>query len=63
MTVYRISNVNGKFDHIQGKRAAIARIREIEGVEALTEADAIRDFGWTIARCTPAEARAAGLSA
>jgi hypothetical protein len=63
MTTYRISNINGKFGHVIGKAAAVARIREIEGDDTLSAAEIVREFGWTIKRCTAAEARAAGISA
>ena len=61
MPVYRISNINGRFDHLAGKREAIARINEIEGTRGLTEAELVRYYGWTIKRVSKSEAHAVGL--
>lgn len=61
-TIYRLSNINGRFEHAASKAAAVARANEIEGETALTEADLTRDRGWTFRRLTPAQARATGMA-
>lgn len=61
MTTYKIHNINGKFDHVDGKSAALTRIREIEGDANMTETEMTRDHGWTITRVSASAARAVGL--
>lgn len=62
-TVYKLSNINGRFDHVYGKAAAVARANEIEGETGLTENDLTREWGWKFKRLTPAQARAVGMAA
>jgi len=62
MTIYKISNINGRFDHVAGKTAAIARANEIERGTGLTEADLTEGWGWTFKRLTPAQARSVGMA-
>ena len=59
-TVYKLSNINGRFDHAYGMAAAVARANEIDGSEGLSKS-ALEGMGWTIKRCTPAQARAVGM--
>jgi len=61
-TVYKISNINGRFDHAYGKAAAVARANEIESETGLDEKTLTRDYGWTFKRLTPAQARAVGMA-
>ena len=59
---YKVSVVNGRFDHVLTKRAAVARAIEIVGAPANTSAETLsREWGVTITRITPAAARAVGL--
>lgn len=60
-TVYKLSNINGRFEHAYGKRAAIARAAKIEGEGNPTE-QVMREYGWTFERLTPAQARAVGMA-
>lgn len=61
MTVYKISNTNGRFDHVVSKKAAIDRANEIEGTTALSAKELEKGYGWTFKKCTPAYARSVGL--
>ena len=62
-TVYLAKNINGRFDHVRGKAAAIAYARQVEGDETLTEAELVADYGWTFRRVSPAYARSVGMGA
>ena len=49
MTTYRIQSINGRFDHVVGQDAAIARAAEMVGAEPGTDAKTLqRDWGVTI---------------
>lgn len=56
-TIYKALNLNGKFDHLEGKQAAINYARHVEKDETLTEQELIRDFGWTFTKLSAAEAK------
>ena len=60
-TIYKASNVNGKFNHVEGKQAAIAYARSVERDEALTEQELTKDFGWTFKKVSASEARSVGF--
>jgi hypothetical protein len=60
--VYRVSCVNGRFDHIATKRAALARASEIAGApKGTSEQELISEWGVIITRVSPAIARSVGL--
>lgn len=59
--VYKASNINGNFNHTEGKAAAIAYARSIERDESLSERELTEDFGWTFKKVSAAEARSVGL--
>lgn len=62
MAVYRVSNINGRFDHVAGKAAAVRRAAEISDAPTDTpEADLVREWGATIRRVTAAQARSVGM--
>ncbi len=61
MGFFKISNINGRFDYIQGREAAVARMIEIEGDVSLTESDLLRDYGWTITEVDADTARSVGF--
>ena len=64
MTVYKISNTNGRLDHVVSKKAAVARANEIEGfsgTENLTVEELEKDYNWSFKKCSPAYARSVGL--
>ncbi len=59
---YRIQNINGRFDHVRGKQAAIARAIEMAGAEPKTnEADLRNHWGVRIERVSAEIARSVGL--
>jgi hypothetical protein len=60
--VYRIQILDGRFDHVATKRAAIMRAIEMVGAEPGTTAKALeRDWGVTLTRVSAAMARSVGL--
>lgn len=60
-TVYRASNINGRFNHLRGKAAALDYAREVEKDADLSEAELV-ELGWTFRKCSPAYARSVGLA-
>jgi hypothetical protein len=62
MTVYRIQLINGRFDHVSGKMAAVKRAIEMTGAPELSCADDLkREWGVTITPVTQATARSVGM--
>lgn len=61
MTVYKASNINGKFNHLVGKAEAIAYARAVEKDESLSEQDLVKDYGWRFEKVSATEARAVGI--
>lgn len=59
--IYKASNINGRFDHLEGKEAAIAYARSVERDEALTEQELVKEFGWTFRKVSATEARSVGF--
>lgn len=59
--VFKLKNINGKFDHVRGKAEAIALACEIEGLGGLSERQLIQHYGWTFTRLSKEEAKAVGL--
>lgn len=59
-TVYKLSNMNGRFDHAYGIAAAVKRANEMSEENGLSRRE-LEDMGWTFRRCTPAQARAVGM--
>jgi hypothetical protein len=60
-TVYKASNINGRFTHATSKAAAVLAANKIEGTAGMSEAYLVREYGWTFTRLTKAQARAVGL--
>jgi hypothetical protein len=59
---YRVQLINGRFDHVRGKQAAIARAIEMAGADPKTsEADLRKHWGVSIDRVTAEIARSVGL--
>jgi len=64
MTTYRIHDINGRFDHVSGKSAAIARANEMArwiGEPLLTEDELRVLYGITIQRVSADIARSVGF--
>lgn len=62
MKTYRVTCVNGRFDHIATKPAAVRRAVEIAGApEGTGEQELLRDWGVTIERVSAGVARSVGL--
>jgi hypothetical protein len=60
--VYRIQLVNGRFDHVATKHAAIMRAIEMVGAEPGTTAKALeKEWGVTFTRVSAPVARSVGL--
>lgn len=60
--VYRVQNINGRFDHVVGKAAAIAKAIEMAGAtEGTSVTDLARHWGVRIGRVSAAIARSVGL--
>lgn len=60
--VYRVALVNGRFDHVVGKAAALRCALELLGEDGpISEADLIREWGVKIERVSAAHARSVGL--
>jgi hypothetical protein len=63
MTAYRIQLVNGRFDYVTGKMAAVKRAIEMTGAPATSCAEDLRkDWGILIRRVSESEAREVGLN-
>jgi hypothetical protein len=61
-TVYRISLLNGRFDHVATKQAAIARAIEMVKAEPHTSAKMLeKEWGVRFTRVSKSDARAVGL--
>lgn len=61
-TVYRVQNINGKFDHITGKDAALDRARQMAAAPATTsEAELAKHWGVRITPVSASDARSVGL--
>lgn len=60
-TVYKLSNINGRFDHAYGLKAAVARANEIERETGLSKDTLTKEYGWTFKRLTAAQAAAVGM--
>lgn len=60
-TVYKAHNINGKFNHLQGKKAAVDYARGIEGDEKLSEQDLVKEYGWTFKKVSASHARSVGF--
>lgn len=60
-TVYCASNINGRFNHLRGKAAAIDYARQVEKDADLSEAELV-EMGWTFRKVSPAYARSVGLA-
>ena len=60
-TVYKASNINGKFSHLLGKRAALAYARTVERDDTLTENDLVTQYGWTFKKVSASVARSFGF--
>jgi hypothetical protein len=61
-TVYRVQIVNGRFDHVATRRAAVIRAAEMVGApEGTTASELELDWGVTITRIRAAVARSIGL--
>lgn len=59
--VYRVSTINGRFDHVATKRAAIERARELAGAPADASLDDLtKHWGATIERVSAETARSVG---
>jgi len=59
---YRVRTMAGRFDHCVGVDAAAKRACELAGAPLDTPIDALRkEWGVTLDRITPAEARAVGF--
>lgn len=61
MTVYKAHNINGKFNHLVGKTAAINYAREVEKDGDLSEKDLTTQYGWTFTKVSASVAKAVGL--
>lgn len=60
--VYRVQNINGQFDHVATKTAAIARAREMVSAEPDTDLQTLEThWGVKIERVSAAVARSVGL--
>ena len=60
-TIYKASNINGKFTHVEGKKAAIEYARGVERDETLSEQELTKEFGWTFKKVSASEARSVGF--
>lgn len=63
-TVYRLENMNGRFDHAYGKKAAVARANEIDSKidgEKNRTAKELESLGWTFRKVSAAHARSVGM--
>ena len=61
-TVYRIQIINGRFDHVATKQAAVARAIEMVGAEQGATAKTLeKDWGVTFTKVTDSIARSVGL--
>lgn len=60
-TIYKASNINGKFNHLEGKKAAIEYARSVERDETLSEQDLVKEFGWTFKKVSASVAKAVGF--
>lgn len=60
--IYKAQNINGKFNHLEGKQAALAYARGIENDETLTESDLVSCYGWNFKEVSDEEARAVGFN-
>ena len=62
MSVWKVHAVNGRFDHVRGKREATKRARELVGAPPqATAKDMEKYWGVTFKRVSPAYARSVGL--
>lgn len=62
MTVYRVHIINGRFDHVVGKAAAIKRAAELtDAPEGTPLNELTRHWGVTLERVSASYARSVGL--
>lgn len=62
MGYFKITSIDGKFDHVEGKKAAVARAREmVAAPEDSTEADLEREYGVSISPVSKSIARSVGF--
>ncbi len=62
MTVYRVSTLNGKFDHVKSHATAIKRAREMVGADETVSADELtREWGVKIVPVSKSVARSVGI--
>lgn len=60
--VYRVQDINGRFDYVATKVAAVARAIELAGADLGTpEAHLVKHWGITITRVSAEVARSVGL--
>lgn len=59
-TVYKLQNINGRFDHAYGKKAAVARANEIDHEKNLTTKQ-LEALGWTFKKLGAVTARSVGM--
>lgn len=60
--VYRVQNINGQFDHVAGKRAALERARQMAGApEGTGQDDLAKHWGVRVERVSGSTARSVGL--
>jgi hypothetical protein len=61
-TVYRVQCLNGRFEHVFGKKDAVARAKGMVGAPSKTSAKFLqKDWGVTFKRVSPKIAREVGL--
>ena len=59
---YRIQLINGRFDHVRGKQAALVRAVEMAGAEIGTDVKTLeKNWGVRIERVSAEVARSVGL--
>jgi hypothetical protein len=60
MKVYKACNIDGRFSHLDGKKAAVSYARSVERDESLGERELTEDYGWRFTKVSASHARAVG---